>query len=98
MKIKTKSVIIGKKKHKEDQDNMERPFFVSLFDVHEPHLSKKVPKERYDFEEGIHKIIIKDLRIDYLLAGNDILIDNLEEINFEEDKIGHLIVTGKQNL
>ncbi len=96
MKIKTKSVLIGKKKKNEDYDGIDRPCFISLFDMNDPHLSKKVPKKRYDFDEGIHKIIIKGLKIDYLLAGNDIVINNLSEIEFEEDKQGHLIVTGKQ--
>lgn len=96
MKIKTKSVLIGKKKKDKDYDGIERPCFISLFDINDPHLSKEVPKKRYDFEDGIHKIIIKGLKIDYLLAGNDIVINNLDEIEFNEDKEGHLIVTGKQ--
>jgi len=96
MKLKTKSVIIGKKGGAENEETMDRPCFVSLFNMNDPHLSKKVPKERFDFDKGIHKIIIKDLEIDYLLAGHDIVINNLKEIDFEEDGKGHLVVKGKQ--
>lgn len=97
MKKRTKSVIIGKKGGPLNDETMDRPCFVSLFDMNDPHLSKKVPKERFDFDEGIHKIIIKELEIDYLLAGQDIVINNLKEVEFYEDGEGHLIVKGKQD-
>ncbi len=96
MKIKTKSVIIGKSKKDSDYDGMNRPVFISLFDINDPHKTKEVPKKRFDFKEGIHKIILKNLEVDYLLAGHDILINNLVEIDFRDDKEGHLIITGKQ--
>jgi len=98
MKVKTKSAIIGKMKKKEEYDGMDRPIFVSLFDINDPHKTDKAPKKRYDFKEGIHKIILKGLEVDYLLVGHDILINNLEELEFYDDKVGHLIVTGKQKL
>jgi len=96
MKVQAKSAIIGKKKKNDDYDGFDRPCFISLFDMNDPHLSKQVPKKRFDFDEGVHKIIIKGLKIDYLLAGHDIVINNLEELEFNEDKEGHLIITGKQ--
>ena len=96
LKYKTKSAIIGKSKKDSGYDGMDRPVFISLFDINDPHKTNKVPKKRFDFKNGIHKIILKDLEIDYLLAGHDILINNLEEIDFKDDKEGHLIITGKQ--
>ncbi len=96
MKIQTKSVLIGKKKKSESYDGIDRPCFISLFDINDPHLSKEVPKKRYDFDEGIHKIIIKGLKVDYLLAGHDIVINNLDNVEFVDDKKGHLVITGKQ--
>ena len=75
---------------------MDRPVFISLFDINDPHKTNRVPRKRFDFDKGIHKIILKDLEVDYLLAGHDILINNLEEIDFKDDKLGHLIITGKQ--
>ena len=96
MKYKAKSVIIGKSKKNSDYDGMDRPIFISLFDINDPHKTSKVPKKRFDFKNGVHKIILRDLEVYYLLAGHDILINNLEEIDFKEDKEGHLIVTGKQ--
>ena len=96
LKAKTKSVIIGKTKKEADYDGMDRPIFLSLFDINDPHKTNKVPKKRYDFKKGIHKLVIRGLEVDYLLAGHDILINNLEEIEFNKDKEGHLIITGKQ--
>jgi hypothetical protein len=98
LKAKTKSAIIGKTKKEDKYDGMERPIFISLFDINDPHKTKEVPKKRYDFPKGVHKIILKNLEVDYLLAGHDILINNLEELSFREDKEGHLIIKGKQKL
>ena len=96
LKVKTKSAIIGKLKKESDYDGMDRPVFISLFDINDPHKTNKVPKKRYDFKEGIHKLIIKDLEVNYLLAGHDILINDLQELELNKDKEGHLIITGKQ--
>lgn len=96
MKISTKSAIIGKSKKQSDYDGMDRPVFISLFDINDPHKTNKAPKKRYDFKEGIHKLIIKDLEVNYLLAGHDILINDLQELEFKKDNEGHLIITGKQ--
>ena len=96
LKVKTKSAIIGKLKKESDYDGMDRPVFISLFDINDPHKTNKVPKKRYDFKEGIHKLIIKDLEVNYLLAGHDILINDLQELEFNKDKEGHLVITGKQ--
>ena len=98
MKIKTTSAIIGKLKKSDNYDGMDRPVFLSLFDINDPHKTDKAPEKRYDFKNGVHKIILKDLEVDYLLAGHDILINNLEELTFTKDKEGHLHITGKQNL
>jgi len=96
IKIDAKSILIGKKKKEENYDGNDRPVFVSLFDKNNPHLNCQVPKERYDFDKGIHKVILKDLKIDYLLAGHDIVINDLKTCILEEDGKGHLIVKGKQ--
>lgn len=96
MKIKTKSAIIGRFKKSKSYDGMNRPAFISVFNINDPHKTSEAPVKRYDFETGIHKIIIKNLEIDYLLAGNDILINNLTELEFNKDSEGHLLITGKQ--
>ena len=99
MKIKitdAKSILIGKKKKDDKYDGMDRPLFVSTFKSNDPHLNGQVPIKRYDFEEGIHKVILKNLKVDYLLAGHDIIINNVKEVTLEKDNKGHLVVSGKQ--
>ncbi|MSR85861.1 hypothetical protein EXS74_00530 [Candidatus Woesearchaeota archaeon] len=93
MKYKTKSVLIARKKSYVDDFN-RRPCFISLFDENNPHLSVKGPKEVLEFEK-IHKVVVKGLNIDYLLPGNDIVINDLKEIEVEEYN-DHIYVTGKQ--
>ena len=97
LKIKAKSILIGRKGKKPvGYEGNDRPFFVSVFKENDPHLNCHVPIDRYDYDKGIHKVVLKDLKVDYLLAGHDIVINNLEEVCLENDKKGHLIVTGKQ--
>ena len=98
LKVKAKSAIIGKSKKESNYDGMDRPVFISLFDINDPHKTNKVPKKRNDFKEGIHKLIIKDLEVNYLLAGHDILINDLQELELNKDKEGHLLITGKQKV
>ena len=93
MKYKTKSVLIARKKSYDD-DFSRRPCFISLFEENDPHLSVKGPREVVEFEK-IHKVIIKGLNVDYLLPGNDIVINDLLEVEVEEHD-DHIYVTGKQ--
>ncbi|MDP3728876.1 MAG: hypothetical protein Q8R18_05505 [bacterium] len=93
MKYKTKSVLIARKKSSDD-DFLRRSCFISLFDENNPHLNAQGPKDVVEFEK-IHKVVIKGLNVDYLLPGNDIVINNLTEIEIEVDN-DHVYVTGKQ--
>ena len=93
MKYKTKSVLIARKKSYDD-DFSRRPCFISLFEENDPHLSVKGPREVIEFEK-IHKVVIKGLNVDYLLPGNDIVINDLTEIEVEEHD-DHVYVKGKQ--
>jgi hypothetical protein len=93
MKYQTKSIILGRKKRESKEDD-DYPCFISLFDVHNPHTSGEVPKQILDFPHT-HKVIIKGLEVNYLLGGNDLVIDNLQEIELVVDN-GHIYLTGKQ--
>ena len=93
MKYKTKSVLIARKKSYDD-DFSRRPCFISLFEENDPHLSVKGPREVVEFEK-IHKVVIKGSNVDYLLPGNDIVINDLLEVEVEEHD-DHIYVTGKQ--
>lgn len=93
MKEKTKSALVGRKGKRDNDGNS--PVFVALFDINNPHKTAEVPRKNIDFEK-IHKIIISDLKIQYLIEGSDFLINDLTEIKVEEKQPGHLYITGKQ--
>ena len=83
MKYETKSVLIARKKRVDKEDYLNRPCFVSLFDENNPHLNVEGPKKVIEFDKK-HKVVIKGLNVNYLLPGNDIVINNLTEIHIEE--------------
>jgi hypothetical protein len=90
---KVKSVTISRKPGK-DKEGMWSAF-IGLFDENNPHLKARAPKEVLEIKE-VEKVRINELRnISYYLMGNDIVINDLIEVNFEkEDNI--LTLTGKQ--
>lgn len=94
-KYKTISVIIGRKKRIDPEDT-RHPFFISLFDIHEPHKSGEAPKQIIDFPL-IDRVDITGLNVSYLLGGNDIVIDNLEYIEVETDSNFRVYIKGKQD-
>jgi len=94
MEYKTKSVIIGRMKRPSNEDT-KVPCFVALFDVNDPHKTGDVPKKRLEFQQK-DRIDIKGMDVSYLLAGNDLVINNLESISVEEYKNDRLRITGKQ--
>lgn len=92
-KYKTKSILIGRKKHYEDDDNV-RPCFISLFNENNPHKSGETPFEILDFEK-MHKVSIENLKVHYLLPGNDLVINDLEYIELNIDGTD-LLLSGRQ--
>jgi hypothetical protein len=94
MKYKTRSAIIGRSGKRDEEGN--GPVFIHLFSENNPHKKNIVPDEFIDFQK-IHKIVFKGLDLSYLLAGSDILINDLEylEVEEEKEKPGNLIVKGK---
>ncbi len=97
MRYNTKSAILGRSGKRDEDGN--GPVFVHLFSVNNPHKSPNVVPDTFVDFEKIHKIVFNNLDISYLLAGSDILINDLEYINVEEDSKskGNLIVSGKQS-
>tara|TARA_Y100000310_G_scaffold320216_1_gene376416 strand:+ start:3458 stop:3754 length:297 start_codon:yes stop_codon:yes gene_type:complete len=95
-KYKTKSVLIARKKRENPEDYNHRPCFVSLFDSNDPHLSVEGPKKVIEFSRK-HKVVIEGLNnVNYLLPGNDIVINNLTEITVREEG-DFVFVSGKQS-
>ncbi len=92
MKYKTKSIIIGRKKGEEGSDT--KPCFIALFDVNDPHKKNVVPKEIIEYDK-VHKIMLKDFDVNYLLPGNDLVINDLVFIQVEKEG-PHITIKGKQ--
>ena len=96
MRYETKSAIIGRSGKRDEDGN--GPVFIHLFSENDPHKKNIVPDKFIDFEK-MHKIVFKELTLSYLLAGSDILINDLEYLEVEEDteSKGNLIVSGKHS-
>lgn len=93
MRYKTKSILLGRKKSKGDDDSV-RPCFIGLYQENNPHLSEKGPFEVLEFDQ-IYKVEITGLDVNYLLPGNDIAITDLDYIDVEKDG-SILFINGKQ--
>ncbi len=93
MEYETKSAIIGRKK-RENKADEDYPCFIHLFDINNPHTSGEVPKHMLDYPH-IHKVIIKGLDINYLLMGNDIVINGLKKLEVKVIE-GHVYISGVQ--
>lgn len=91
MKYQAKSILIGRKKST-DKDYNLRPCFVSLFNENNPHLSVEGPKDVLEFSD-VHKVVIQGLKVNYLLPGNDLVVNDLKEVDVRQEG-PHVIVRG----
>ena len=95
--FKVKSVVVSRKPGKDKDEGGLWTAFIGLFDENNPHLKAKVPIEVINIQE-VEKVRIRELRnISYYLMGNDIVINNLEELIII-NKNNIVTLTGKQNL
>ena len=90
-----KSITLSRKPG-EDREGLWSAF-IGLFQENNPHLKGRAPSEVIEIKK-VEKVRIRDLRnVSYYLMGNDIIINNLEEVFINhEDNI--VTVTGKQEL
>ena len=94
-KFKVKSVVLSRKPSHKKEESWSA--FIGLFEENNPHLKAKVPFEVLEIK-NVEKVRVRELRnVSYYLMGNDIVINNLEEINID-DKDGIVTLTGKQVL
>jgi len=94
-KYKAKSVVVSRKpSHKNDE---VWHAFIGFFDENNPHLKGQVPREVVEIQ-NVQKVRINELKnVSYYLMGNDIVINNLEELTIQQED-GVVTLTGKQNL
>ena len=52
-------------------------------------MTEELPIETLEYE-NVEKIIIKEKEVDYFLEGNDLIINNLEEVNVEKE--GNIVI------
>lgn len=94
-KYKVKSVVVSRKPSHKAEEVWHA--FIGFFDENNPHLKGKVPFEVVEIK-NVQKVRINELRnISYYLMGNDIVINNLEELTIEQED-GVVTLTGKQNM
>ncbi len=71
--------------------------FIGLFDENNPHLKAKEPIDVLEIK-NVEKIRINELRnISYYLAGNDVVVNNLIELNVSI-KNNIVTLTGRQEI
>ena len=92
IKLVTKSVLIGRKPREEEAKY--KTAVISLFNVNNPHKTTEFPIKTYEFSD-IEKVRIRRLNVSYYLEGNDIVINDLEELKVEHEG-NKLVVKGYQ--
>jgi len=74
--------------------NSFKTAIISLYKINNPHKSNVFPEVTYEFT-NIEKVRIKGLNVSYYLEGNDIIINDLEELKIiREDTF--LVLKGYQ--
>ena len=77
MKLKTKSVLIGRLPRAEDKTF--KTAVIRLYDVNNPHKTTEFPTKTFEYSDT-EKIRIRRANVSYYLEGNDLVINDLEEI------------------
>jgi hypothetical protein len=92
IKVPTKSALIGRLPRR-DGDKFKSAV-IRLYNVNNPHKTTEFPIKTYEFSDT-EKIRIMRLNVSYYLEGNDIVINDLDELFIVQDK-GKLIIKGYQ--
>ncbi len=91
MRYKTKSIIISRlKRESADEEYGKRPCRITLHDRNNPQTSEEEPEAVLEFK-GVEKVVLKNLEVNYLTSGNDLVVNDLEEISITKDN-GHLTI------
>ncbi|MFC1741148.1 hypothetical protein ACFL3V_01285 [Nanoarchaeota archaeon] len=77
IKVSAKSALIGRMPRREG--DKFKTFVVRLFDVNNPHKTTEFPIKTYEFT-NTEKVRIRQLNISYYLEGNDVVINDLDEL------------------
>ncbi|MBU2561378.1 MAG: hypothetical protein KKD17_03705 [Nanoarchaeota archaeon] len=92
IKVATKSALVGRLPR--DEGKKFKTAVIRLFNVNNPHKTTEFPVKTYEFSDT-EKIRLKRLNVSYYLEGNDLVINDLEEINILREG-NKLIIRGYQ--
>lgn len=81
MKYTTTSVLISRFPRKDD--NEFKTASIKLFKVNDPHKTTELPTKTLEYA-NIEKIIIKKKDVEYYLEGNDLILNNVNELVIEK--------------
>ncbi|MBT3407897.1 hypothetical protein HOC99_03180 [Candidatus Woesearchaeota archaeon] len=93
MNYKCKAMLINRKKNR--ADDMEY-VHITLYSKNNPTISGEMPILDLEFTE-VKKAHMFNLTLNFLTEGNDIEVNNLEEINIDV-KNDMVLIEGKQNI
>lgn len=82
IQVKTKSALISRKAGSPNDDF--KTAVIRLFDINNPHKTQVFPKIVYEFSNA-EKVRIRRMNVSYYLEGNDIVINDLEELMILKD-------------
>lgn len=91
--VKTKSVLISRMK-KEKEDDMYKTLILRFFSVNNPHKQAIFPDEVITFT-NTEKSRIMGLNVSFYLEGNDIVVNDLEELTIEQEE-HKIYLSGRQ--
>lgn len=90
MKYKAKSIIVSRLKREPDSEYASRPCRITLYSRNDPHLRDEEPENVLEFNK-VQKVVLKNLEVNYLLAGNDLVVNDLEEISVSKEN-GDIVI------
>jgi len=92
--IKTKSVLMGRMKKENDSD-IYKTLILRFFSMNNPHKQAEAFPDQVITFTNIEKIRVMGLNVSFYLEGNDIVINDLEELTIEREG-SKAFLTGKQ--
>ena len=85
------SVILSRKKRPVDSDDDWMIAVIKIFDVNNPHKTAELPVKTLEFR-NIEKFRIRNLNVSYYLEGNDIIINDIEELYIRHNTKKHKVI------
>jgi len=91
--VKTKSVLISRNK-RDNESDMYKTLNLRFFSVNNPHKQEIFPDQVITFT-NCEKCRLIGLNVSFYLEGNDIVVNDLQEITIEPES-GKVYISGKQ--